>query len=602
MANITPENTGQGSEKDPVLVKVNHVSYTHWNHTAPTLRDLSLEIRRGTLNVLVGPSGSGKTTLCDVLNGKVPHLLEGKLEGDVWVDQENTRNIEVKDLSRKVGQVFQDPESMFAMLYVDDEISFGPENLKLPAGEIQQLTEDLLKISGLEAHRSKLVWNLSGGQVQKLGIASILAMQPDLIILDEPTSNLDPAATRSVLELLLSLRDQGKTVLLVTRELDDFLARADQLIVLDQGCLIAAGTPQEVLKQHGARLASLGIWLPETVEIGLALLYKAQRSFTSDIPITIPDTIKMLKEPGLLEHGLIGEVVSKLSTSSGPVVISARDLYFSYGEGVHALKGVSLEVRAGEMLAIVGRNGAGKSTLARLMVGLLKPERGELSLFDKSSKRWKIQDLAARISLVFQNPEHQFLTDTVAGEIEYSLMARGLTEPKLKQQVLEETLEMLGLTQFAAVHPFSLSAGMKRRLGVATMLVGDPQVLLVDEPTYGQDRQMTDTLMSIMENIRSKGIAVVMITHDMRLVQEYAERVVVMSEGQVLYDGLPARLFDSKDVLEAANLRPTMLDELLHSLIKSGIPVKGAIHSTEGFMRAMNLGQQEEGAHGLSRA
>ncbi len=584
---------------NPVLVKVDHVSYTHWNHTEPTLRDLSLEIRRGTLNVLVGPSGSGKTTLCDVLNGKVPHLLEGKLEGDVWVDQENTRSIEVKDLSRKVGQVFQDPESMFAMLYVDDEINFGPENLRLPAGEIRQLTEGLLQLSGLEAHRNNLVWNLSGGQLQKLGIAAVLAMQPDLIILDEPTSNLDPAATRSVHELLLSLRDQGKTVLLVTRELDEFLARADQLIVLDQGCLIAAGSPQDVLKYQGDRLPSLGIWLPETVEIGLALHYQARRSVSSSIPITISDTVKVLREPGLLSHGLKGETVLKQTTTPGEVIISGRDLYFSYNEDVQALKGVSLEVRAGEMLAIVGRNGAGKSTLARLMVGLLKPERGELTLFGKPSNRWKIQDLAARVSLVFQNPEHQFLTDTVAGEIEYSLLARGLSEPIRKKKALTETLEMLGLTKFAEVHPFSLSAGMKRRLGVATMLVGDPKVLLVDEPTYGQDRQMTETLMSIMENIRSKGIAVVMITHDMRLVQEYAERVVVMSEGKVLYDGLPGRLFNSHDVLLAANLRPTLLDELLQEIMKAGIPVEGAIHSTTGFLKALGLDQQEEGSYGL---
>ncbi len=600
MANNTPESAVQPADPHSVLVKVDRVSYTHWNQTEPTLHDLSLEIRRGTLNVLVGPSGSGKTTLCDVLNGKVPHLLEGKLEGDVWVDQMNTRSVEVKDLSRKVGQVFQDPELMFAMLYVDDEIAFGPENLQLPVAEIQQLTLDLLKLSDLENHKGKLVWQLSGGQVQKLGIAAVLAMQPDLIILDEPTSNLDPAATHSVHEMLLSLRDQGKTVLLVTRELDDFLARADQLIVLDQGRLVAAGSPQDVLKQHGETLPALGIWLPETVEIGLALHYQARRSVSSSIPITVAETMQVLREPGLLDFGIKGEPLDKQTTVPGDVFISARDLHFSYSDGVQALRGVSLEVRAGEMLAIVGRNGAGKSTLAHLMVGLLKPERGELALFGKPANRWKIQDLAARISLVFQNPEHQFLTDTVAGEIEYSLLARGMTDPNRKNEMIQETLDTLGLSRYANLHPFSLSAGMKRRLGVATMLVGDPKVLLVDEPTYGQDRQMTETLMATMENIRSKGIAVVMITHDMRLVQEYAERVVVMSEGQMLYDGLPGRLFDSPEVLKAANLRPTLLDELLQEIIKMGVPVKGKIHSTAGFLRALGMDAEKEVKHGLS--
>lgn len=197
-----------------LLVKIKDVSYTHWNHTEPTLNGLSLTIHRGTLNVLVGPGGSGKSTICDLISGKIPHLLGGEFSGEVWIDGVNTRTLEVKDLAHKVGYVFQDPETMFATLTVEDEIAFGPENLRRDAEAIRQTVEELLRTTQLLPFRSNLVWNLSGGQVQKLGLAAILAMQPDMILLDEPTSNLDPVATRSVHELVRSLRDTGMTVLL----------------------------------------------------------------------------------------------------------------------------------------------------------------------------------------------------------------------------------------------------------------------------------------------------------------------------------------------------------------------------------------------------
>ena len=239
------------------------------------------------------------------------------------------------------------------------------------------------------------------------------------------------------------------------------------------------------------------------------------------------------------------------------------------------------------MLAIVGRNGAGKSTLARLLVGLLKPQGGTLELFGQPAARWKVQDLANHIALVFQNPEHQFLTDSVSDEIGYSLLARGVSDPIARAKAITETLQLLGLSGYEQVHPFALPAGMKRRLGVATMLVSQPQVLLVDEPTYGQDKQMTQTLMALMEDIRRQGIAVVMITHDMRLVQEYAGRVVVMSAGRVCYDGDPAGLFDRQDVLDAANLCPTLLHQLVGSLRQQGLSIEGEIRNTSDFLAAL---------------
>ena len=568
----------------PIIADLAHVTYTHWNQSSPTLVDLSLQIHQGTLNVLVGPGGSGKSTLCTLFNGETPHLLGGKFEGNVLINGVNTREVEVKDLAREVGHVFQDPESMFATLEVDDEIAFGPENLRFAPAEIREIVTGLLADTDLSPFRNRLVWALSGGQVQKLGLAAVLAMQPKLIILDEPTSNLDPAATRSVHELVLALRERGMTILLVTRELDDFLARADQLLVIEKGHLLAAGKPAQVLAERGAELQTLGIWLPETTEIGLALK-AGSAGKVSSMPITVDETFDLLQASGVCQAGLLGRA-SQSPAAPGKLLISARNLAFAYA-GAPALADVSIDIHAGEMLAIVGRNGAGKSTLARLLVGLLRPQSGALELFGQPASIGQVQDLANRIALVFQNPEHQFLTDTVADEIGYSLLARGVTDPAERAKAIQETLELLGLSAYAQIHPFALPAGMKRRLGVATMLVCRPQVLLVDEPTYGQDKQMTQTLMAIMEDIRRQGIAVVMITHDMRLVQEYAGRVVVMSAGRVCYDGDPAGLFDRDDVLEAANLCPTLLHQLIGKLRSAGVVVQGEMRNTADFLGAI---------------
>jgi len=567
------------------------VTYTHWNQTEPTLHNVSLQIYPGTLNVLVGPGGSGKSTLCDLFNGVIPHLRGGQFSGDVLIQGVNTRQTAVKDLSQQVGRVFQDPETMLATLYVEDEIAFGPENLRFDVENIRHTVEQQLDSSGLQTHRHNLVWNLSGGQVQKLGLATILAMHPQLIILDEPTANLDPAATYSVHQEMLDLRNAGATILLVTRELDEFLAEADQLIVLDKGSVIAAGNPRDVLEERGLMMTEeLGVWLPETAELGIGLREKRLLK-TVDLPITISETIDALAVSGLLADRLVGPPAKQATAPQGELLVSARDLRYSYPGGIEALRGVSLDIHAGEWMAIVGRNGAGKSSLAQLLVGLLKVKQGDLRLFGKPARSWKVQDLANHIALVFQNPEHQFLTDTVTDEIGYSLLAQGITDPDEINRATTHIMRMLGLEQTASMHPFALSAGLKRRLGVATMLVGDPQVLLVDEPTYGQDKEMTRTLMDLMANTRDRGITVVMITHDMRLVQEYADRVVVMSQGKILYDGGTGVLFNRGDILAEANLRPTILHSLLEALRERGIKIEGEIRHTSDMLKVLLTAQ-----------
>jgi len=571
---------------------VENLRYTHWNQETPTLRGVSFSIARGELCILVGPGGSGKSTLASVFNGEIPHLLGGVMEGRVLVDGRDSAESLPKELSQVVGHLFQDPESMFATLCVEDEIAFGPENLLHAPAAIRVEVDRLLGEIGLEAFRERLVWNLSGGQIQKLGLAAVLSLSPRMVVLDEPTANLDPRSTRSVHELILGLRERGVTILLVTREIDDFLlARADRLLALDEGLIVADGTVQEVLRGKGRELKELGIWLPETVEIGLGL---GADFAQGHLPVTALDTMAALRVRGLLPALLAGHE-SPAPGLEQEVLVEAKALGFEYPNGFRALRGVDFTVRKAEMLAIVGRNGAGKSTLAKLLVGLLKPREGELRLFGRRAREWSVERLATKIGLVFQNPEHQFLTDTVREEIAYSLLARDLDDKAEVERLVGDCLERFGLADCADRHPFSLPAGMKRRLGVATMLVCEPELLIVDEPTYGQDKDMTHRLMSTMESIRERGVGIVMITHDMRLVQEYATRVMVMSEGRVTYDGDPARLFASAGLLEEANLRPTLLQEMLADYEAGGGRVTGTINRSEDFLEALSAGARMKG-------
>lgn len=565
------------------LVTFDRVTFYHFERTTPALSEVSFTLPRGSLTLLVGPSGCGKSTLCMLMTGIVPHLLGGVLKGQVLVDGKDVAQTAVKDLALSAGLLFQDPEWMFATLRVDDEIAFGPENLKLPKAEIHQRVENALETVSLTRFRHHLVWALSGGQIQKLGFASVLAMQPPLMILDEPTANLDPATTHAVHELILRLRQQGKTIVLVSKDLDEFIAEADHVIYLADGKIVAQGEPRSVIQQAGFHMLTAGVWLPEPTEIGLRLQEKGKLA-----PDALPLTVAEAKEAfSRLSFATPKNGVPK-AVELGETLIEAENLQYAYNPKITALRGVSFTVRRGELVAIIGQNGAGKSTLAKLLVGLLKPTGGVLRLFGKDAAHWKVAELANHIALVFQNPEHQFLCDTVFEELAYSLLAKGATDAAVIQERVVETLRQLDLQDNAQTHPFALSEGAKRRLGVATMLVGGgAQVLIVDELTYGQDRRMTERLMEYIRQLRQAGITVIMITHDMRLVEAHIDRAIVMAEGRILYDGDPQTLFTREEVIRQANLRPTALNRLLTELRRLGVSIPIELNTVEKFIQAV---------------
>lgn len=543
--------------------------------------DINLTIRRGAFTLLVGPSGSGKSTLCMALTGIVPQILGGKLTGAINVNGRDASKTPVQELAQSAGMLFQDPEWMFATLKVEDEIAFGPENLRRDPKQIIESVEKTLNFVGLQALRKNLVWALSGGQTQKLGLASVVAMDTPLIILDEPTANLDPAATHAVHRLILKLRDEGKAVLLVTKDLDEFMAEADDMILLAEGRVLAQGAPRDIVAQHGDKMLELGVWLPEPTEIGLRL--KADGKFDKPVPLTVDEAVTVFSETKFRASSPDQKLVAEPET-----LIHADNVEFTYSNNFKALRGVSFDIKQGEIVAIVGQNGAGKSTLSKLLVGLQKPTAGEMTMFGRSAKRWKVQDLANHIALVFQNPEHQFLCDTVREELAYSLLAQGVDDAEVVNKRVEEMLARLDIADAADSHPFSLSAGAKRRLGVATMLIGgSAKLLIVDEPTYGQDRRLTERLIQLINKLREEGIAVLMITHDMRLVDAHIDRAIVMANGEKIFDGSPNELFQSPGLIERASLRTTSLRRLVDGLRLRGVSVPDGLNTVDDFIGAM---------------
>ena len=566
----------------PLIAQFDRVTYWHYGKDQPALTNVNVKIKRGSFTLLVGPSSSGKSTLCMMLNGIIPQLLGGKMEGRVTVDGQDVSDSKVQDLAHSVGILFQDPEWMFATLQVEDEVAFGPENLRRVPQEIASTVTKSLEAVGLGALRKNLVWALSGGQIQKLGLASILAMQSPLIVLDEPTANLDPATTHAVHELILQLRNEGKTILLVTKDLDEFMAQADDMILLDRGHVLAQGSPREVIESHGASMLELGVWLPEPTEVGL-LLKRDGQLMKNKVPITIAEAVEAFSGYTFQAPRTRLEVPTR-----GDVLVRAENIQFGYSRKTQALRNVTFDINQGELVAIVGQNGAGKSTLSKLLVGLLKPTGGNLTLFGRKARSWNVQELANDVALVFQNPEHQFLCDTVREELEYSLLAQGVDDSAEVRRRVEAMLNRLEITEAASSHPFSLSAGAKRRLGVATMLVGGrARLLIVDEPTYGQDKRLTESLMELINSLRREGITVVMITHDMRLVDAHIDRAIVMANGKKIFDGTPGELFSLPEVVEDAHLRPTALRRLADELRKRGVEVPNGLNTVKAFAEAM---------------
>jgi energy-coupling factor transport system ATP-binding protein len=525
----------------------------------PILQDISFTLGRGERVLLLGPSGSGKSSLSLCLNGLIPHSVEAELRGSLCVFDRPTLGIAPAELARRVGIVFQDPESQFCTLTVEDEVAFGLENLGLSRIEIDTRINQALAQVGLSDQRRTRLDRLSGGMKQRLALAAALAMAPELLVLDEVTANLDPAGAAEVFEQIEQLARQApeRTFLLIEHRLDRLIGLIDRVWVLDEeGRLIYDTTPRRLFAQYGQALEQAGIWQPTATR----LAHHLQQAGLEPVvwPLTLQETLEMIHHQPESWPLVVGW--ARPGGASGPgseaeVIVQLREVAFSYPDGSRAVERVNLEVRRGEVLALVGANGAGKTTLAQLMAGLLRPQQGSVQLLGEETSHLSARTLARRCGFVFQNPEHQFVTDQVFDEVAFGLRQQGLDEAEIRARV-EAHLARLGLLARQKANPFELSQGQKRRLSVATMLVGKQELLILDEPTFGQDACNARELTAELRRLNQEGLSLVLVTHDMELVWELAQRVAVMAGGRLLKVGPVTEIFADTELLWQSHLTP----------------------------------------------
>ncbi len=550
------------------IIKVENLSYVYPDSKKVVLDGLSFTIEDGDFVILIGASGSGKSTLLQTLNGIIPEIKGGQLSGKIIVDGLDIQKYSVNQLSEKIGMVFQDPESQLTSVFVKDEVAFGLENLNVPPDEISARVHQAMNYVGLDDHGDKYVYEMSGGQVQRLAIASVMATNSKILIMDDPTANLDPVGTAEVLEVIKALRAEGRTVILATHWLDEFIHLATKLIIIHEGKLVCSGEPKEILHHYGGMIAhELGIWAPQLFELDLAIRRQFPGLVTDEVVLTVDEAYEKYKHLSYSPDLFVPMSINR-ATNDSPI-IEVKDLEFTYPDGTKALRGVDFKVKQGLLTGVLGPNGSGKSTIASIMVGLKQPTGGDLFFLDKSLTTLGVDAITKQVGFVFQNPEHQFVRDTVRDEIEYSLIVLGVPPEKIAEEV-DMMLDLLKLKHLEKRHPFGLSGGEKRRLSVAVMLISHPELLILDEPTYGQDKSHVNNMLGLIQQQLARGVSVLIITHDMRLIEEFIDEVVVLRKGELLYTGRPEDMFDSLGTDRDITLRATPLARLVRLLRSKG--------------------------------
>ena len=536
---------------------VERLTVRHVGRKLPALQDVTLTLRPGERLLLLGPSGGGKSTLALCLNGIIPHSLEAHWEyGSVLVGGEDTRRTSLGTLTQRVGLLFQDPEAQLVMLEVDDEIAFGLENHGFPREAMQRTVAAARHTVGLDPHRTPTrLDQLSGGAKQHVCLASIVALSPDTLVLDEPTATLDPRGARQVLDAVSTLvAERSRSLVLIEHRVDEALHLADRVVVLDAaGHLVLDTDPDAAFLAHGVLLDELGVWTPQ-----LASLARLLDPSLTRIPRGAAEASQLIVErwPESPPPPAASPPPAPALSVASPLV-NLREVQYHYpGSSLPALDGVSLRLDAGELVAVVGANAAGKSTLGLLLAGVFIPTAGAVTLDDRPMLSLSDVELRRRLAYVFQYPEHQFVARTVRQELEYSARAHALPQ-EIAAQRIADALHRFGLAHLGEASPYTLSHGQKRRLSVATALITNPELLVLDEPTFGQDRRHTESLMELLHALVDSGRTVVCITHDLTLVAEHASRAIALAAGRVHFDGPPASLFTREDVLETcALIRP----------------------------------------------
>lgn len=551
---------------EPIAV-LDKVSYWYPRSESAVLKDISLEIRKGEFLGVIGPTGAGKTTLCLALNGIVPQFYGGRFFGRTLLAGLDTVDTPINILARHVGIVFQDPETQLIATSVENEIAFALENISLPAEEILRRIPVVLKAVRLEGYERKAPFELSGGQKQRLAIAAGLAMQPDLLVLDEPTSQLDPVGSEEVFATVRELnKELGITIVMASHAAEEMAEFADRILLMAEGEITASGTPDEIYSE--VEKLERNYLRPPQVASTFYLIGKGGAKVPR-IPVRLKEGLAALEPLCQSRRVHPPTDMPAAAPPSGGVLLSVKNLEHTYPDGTVALKGVSLDIGQGEYVLVIGQNGAGKSTLVKHFLHLLEPTQGEVLVSGVDTRKLAVSELAARIGYVAQNPDNQIFSSTVGQEVSFALTNLGYSKDEVERRTVEN-LEAMGLLEHRERHPLALPKGDRARIVIAAVLAMEPEIIIFDEPTTGQDHRGARYILDVSRKLHQMGKTLIVITHHLYLMPEYAERVLVMGKGTLLLDAPIRQAYHARETLTSTFLTPPQAVVLADELGRRG--------------------------------
>ncbi len=546
-----------------ILLTFHNFGFQYNAQSSPTLYDINFTVERGDKILIAGPSGCGKSTLVHCMNGLIPFSYKGEMTGSLTLRGSETAAMSLFDISKHVGTVLQDADAQFVGLTVAEDIAFALENDCVPQAELITRVREVAELVNIAGYLDHAPGELSGGQKQRVSVAGVLVDDVDILIFDEPLANLDPATGKQAVELIDEMQKQtGAAVIIVEHRLEDVLYKSvDRVVLMQEGRIIADMDPDtllstDILRDNGIREP---LYLSALKYAGVSITPDKHPWNISKIILDEADARKV--------HNWYCSKDAEAADAPGETLLDVRDVCFSYNDGIPILKNISLSIGRGEMVAIVGTNGAGKSTFAKVVCGFEEALSGTISFAGDDFCSYSIMERAEKIGYVMQNPNQMISKIMIYDEVALGLRTRNVPEDEIRERV-EHALKICGLYRFRNWPVSALSYGQKKRVTIASILVLEPRMIILDEPTAGQDFRHYTDIMDFLERLNRDGITIVMITHDMHLMLEYAKRAVVFSDGRIIADDTCSNILTDPEIVAAASLKETSLYELA---LKCGI-------------------------------
>lgn len=544
------------------MISFKNFSFKYNNVVDKTLKNIDVTINKGEKVLIVGPSGSGKSTLSHCINGLIPFSYSGEVEGELIIDNIKPYEESLSDVSKKVGTIMQDQDSQFIGLSVGEDVAFNFENDALPVNEMKVKVVNALELVNMNDFINSSPYELSGGQKQRVSLAGVLGSDAEVLLFDEPLANLDPASGKEIMELINNIHKKtNKTIIIVEHRIEDVLEQPfDKVIVINKGEVKAVGTPNNILKSD--ILEENGLREPLYVS---AMKY-ANCNFENindlrDLNNISEDSKENIKNWFHNES----KNISIENNNKEEKILEIKNLTFSHDKVKNTLENVSFSLNKGEILGVLGNNGAGKSTLCRVITGILKYKEGNIFLNDECIDSWSIKKRGSSIGYVMQNPNQMISQHMIKDEIALGLKCRGYSKEEIDSKV-EEVLKICGLYPYRNWPINALSYGQKKRVTIASILAINPDVIILDEPTAGQDYKHYTEFMEFIKSLSEKGISIILITHDMQLTLEYCDRAVVLSNGKKIADDKPSCILTDENIIKQANLKETSLSTLAKAI------------------------------------